>query len=625
MRASLRKSFADLDSLRSCRYGAVVRGDGAYVPPGARRAAAAAAAKSPTNGVSPTPPSIPTITTSTAPSAATTDAEIDKNVVPSTAASPALPPSQILASRKESSTSIDSAGPAAGPSKTAADASPSPDRRGEMVAQFKSFVVDERKRMQAQKQAKDKKDHEAKFAELRAFASSFKLPMAVPKDMVGLLAKDEAKQKAMLVKKQEDDEKSKLAVAAAAPSEGSEERVRRWQERNATAVDSEEWKARNAAATADLKRAIQIAAIPSFKPRGAPAASPGAGVLSPPSISATPVPAAASAATSPKSASLAPKFGGASIQEIPPFRPKPSPSPVKDGAKPSTSTKLSLKAPVFNPAAKAFTPVSKFSSACPSEPADRCQTQSVSAAPVASSSTGSVDTGSPNAFFGVKPAKRGSSSLHLKEDFTPFKSSSPLPDPTTVAPQWGFTGRPYRANFNAPPGGPGGHPQQSHPHQMQGHFPQPSQHHPGLAGPAMHMQPGAGMPGPQQGMDDEPNLPPGAFGHGGPPGMVNAQQHLGMPPQGFGGMYPYPQAQGPYRGGYPNGPGGPGGPGPQHLQQMPMGGPPVNHQPGPPYGVSQMGFVPGPNGGPPNGPQQGQQPVYGGQVPPHMAGPRTLP
>lgn len=73
-----------------------------------------------------------------------------------------------------------------------------------------------------------------------------------------------------------------------------------------------------------------------------------------------------------------------------------------------------------------------------------------------------------NPFFGNTPIKKGSPSMHVKEDFTPFKSGV-APEPSSVGtstsrvivrrrltriaavPSFPFTGRPYRAAF---PGSP---------------------------------------------------------------------------------------------------------------------------------------------------------------------------
>ncbi|TRM64619.1 hypothetical protein BD626DRAFT_492463 [Schizophyllum amplum] len=129
------------------RYGAVVRGPGAYVPPGARRGDPAPAAKV----------EVP---------------KVSVNGPDGKAAQPASP------------------APAA--SKPAAEAA------------FREFVQGEKQRLTLKRQAIVKSEMDKKMAELVKFSQSFKLNKPMPDDLVNILAKDEEKQKAIREKATKD-------------------------------------------------------------------------------------------------------------------------------------------------------------------------------------------------------------------------------------------------------------------------------------------------------------------------------------------------------------------------------------------------------------------------------------
>ncbi|KAL1702267.1 hypothetical protein EV121DRAFT_210441 [Schizophyllum commune] len=129
------------------RYGAVVRGPNAYVPPGARKAGDGPAPKT----------EVP---------------KVSVNGPDGKAAQPASP------------------APAA--NKPAAEAA------------FREFVQGEKQRLTLKRQAIVKSEMDKKMAELIKFSQSFKLNKPIPEDLVNILAKDEEKQKAIKEKAQKD-------------------------------------------------------------------------------------------------------------------------------------------------------------------------------------------------------------------------------------------------------------------------------------------------------------------------------------------------------------------------------------------------------------------------------------
>jgi hypothetical protein len=67
----------------------------------------------------------------------------------------------------------------------------------DVVTAFKGFADQQRKQHDKLRLNKAKQDKEVKLQELKAFASSFKLNSAIPKDLVAIIAKDPAKQRAI--------------------------------------------------------------------------------------------------------------------------------------------------------------------------------------------------------------------------------------------------------------------------------------------------------------------------------------------------------------------------------------------------------------------------------------------
>lgn len=165
----------------------------------------------------------------------------------------------------------------------------------------------------------------------------------------------------------------------------------------------------------------------------------------------------------------------------------------------------------------------------------------------------------PSAFF-TKPVKKGSPSMRVKEDFTPFKNTR-IPEPAQVAPTWAaFTGKSYRAMW------------------------------PAAHGPGLEEDPSLG------GVGGMHHLPPG-----GPPGSFNPYQQYQPPsfqqPQQQQQQPRFPQPGPPQQGGPPQPPpqipphlAGPplNGGGFQHFQGMPYPQPGVG---GPPHGQPSKSYA----------------------------------
>ncbi|KAH9838493.1 uncharacterized protein C8Q71DRAFT_751533 [Rhodofomes roseus] len=153
------------------KYGAVVRGANAYVPPGARKVGQGG----------PTPPAgakqdIPRVAVNSP----------DGTAVPGD-------------KEKEKEKAADAAktgSPAPGANKPTADAVPA----------FRDFVSNEKDRLMKKKQALMKNEMERRMAELVKFSQSFKLNKPIPEDLVPILAKDEEKQRQIKEKSTKDAE-----------------------------------------------------------------------------------------------------------------------------------------------------------------------------------------------------------------------------------------------------------------------------------------------------------------------------------------------------------------------------------------------------------------------------------
>ncbi|GAA5931054.1 hypothetical protein JCM1841_001709 [Sporobolomyces salmonicolor] len=581
------------------RYGAVIRSAGAYVPPGARKAAIARLGGAP-NGSAP----------SSAPG--------QPAAAPSTGSR--LPPT----SRIPATSSV--------PAPSSSSHPP--------VDAFRDFVRDERERLEKKKAALQQQaarnEKDSRLRSLVQWSQSFKNPYPITDEIATLMHGKKAagtSTEASAAMKASSTTPSPTVSSRPLPPAG-------------TAAPAAQSASPSPATQAHkplpggAKITTLLPEIPAFNParaaqRQAELAAAKAGG-----------PAVANAGGSAAVAADGPAAPAAAAAVTPP-PPKPT-------------SKISATAAPFvfkpNPNAASFTPGASLRK--PSVPAAAAGT-SPQPQPAQSAQPA-------NPFFGTKPLKRGgSSSMHVKEDFTPFRLNAVLPDPGNVVPSWPFTGKPYRsmyppsasplsladeqsaaaATFQSgafepsmstspapPPGGPMGMPP---PPQMQMHH-----HHPaGVAAPPPPPPQAAAAMG----------MPPYGMGVGVGMGM-NLGGAMGAGGMGMAGMYGHPHQQGPPQFASPGG--GPGsnqggGPGgrfhPQHphqhqhqqhpppqMQMQFQPGPPLQHQHGPhvppqAMGIG-MGFPQGAGGGQgPHGgpmftspsmqPQQPVPPTGGGQQP----------
>lgn len=85
-----------------------------------------------------------------------------------------------------------------------------------MLKSFKDFSAGERMRIQHQQRKQQQVDKAVRLNDLKKFSENFRLPRAVPEDMLGILAKDKKKQEEILRKTKEDAEAKKSPPKQAA-------------------------------------------------------------------------------------------------------------------------------------------------------------------------------------------------------------------------------------------------------------------------------------------------------------------------------------------------------------------------------------------------------------------------
>ncbi|GAA5847908.1 hypothetical protein JCM3766R1_003182 [Sporobolomyces carnicolor] len=389
------------------RYGAVQRNPGAYVPPGARKAALARLG----GATSPNPPA--TNGSSTSPSPSSTQAAAPVSRIPPTVRIPG------------------SATTAPANAKSAGATAPTPSKTHPPVDEtFRDFVREEKERLEKKKaallqqQAKAEKD--SRLRSLVQFSQSFKNPYPITDEIANMMhgkkspATDATSTKAS----------STTVSPAAAPRQLPPSLAA-----NGAKLAPPPAQPAASGAKPSAKKSILLADIPPFNP------------------------AKAAARQAELAAQKAAKEGGAAVAA-------PTSPASGAAAAPATSSTLTPQPPkskisataapfVFkpNPNASTFTPGSSTATRKPSTsspvPSPQPQPQvaplaSGSAQPAPSSSSSSP----PNPFFGTKPLKRaGSSSLNVKEDFTPFRLNAVLPEPAQAVPSWPFTGKPYRSMY----------------------------------------------------------------------------------------------------------------------------------------------------------------------------------
>ncbi|KAI0635916.1 hypothetical protein C8Q77DRAFT_1155659 [Trametes polyzona] len=497
------------------KYGAVVRGANAYVPPGARKTNPPANA-----GAAPTKTDLPKVAIN-AP---------DGSAVP-TATTTSTP----------TGSKVPSPAPGASGAAKPADAVPA----------FRSFVTTEKDRLLKKKQALMKSEMDKRLSDLVNFSKSFKLNKPIPDDLVPILAKDEEKQRQIKEKTVRDAEDQKarsigvsstltaapvaraLPSAGLAPSKPVAETARQLPAAKASASSGGTVLSKTATAPSKpgdsgKKISMYIQPIPPFKGKRS-STSPG----------------------QPQSA--APATNGST---------KPAASPLS----PTAINRLNVNASSFRPTAKG----SPFSPGGSPNPNGTSSTSSPKPKSAEAAAASPQAQGPPNPFFGTRPPKR-TPLVHIKDDFNPFKNHKVI-EASQVAPTWPFTGKRYMQMFppiqqqppqQSPPMAPPGPPQQMPPvsydedpaaqaaargylyyppYAYPGQMMQPMM--PGMAPPP----PGAYIPGPYMQPMSYPMPPPnGAWPDGRPPPGAPAMypgtpmgppQYLPPPPPP--GQYPPP-------------------------------------------------------------------------------------
>lgn len=543
------------------KYGAVVRGANAYVPPGARKPQQPQqTAGTSTTTTAPPKPEIPKVSVNGP----------DGSVV-ATAQKEVTPPTTKSTSPAPSTSSV---------TKPPADPVPA----------FRDFVTNERQRLTQKKQALVKSEMDKRKAELIKFSQTFKLNKPMPDDLVSILAKDEEKKRQIREKASQD------AASGAARAIGTPATL-------------------NASSSASRMPQVpaKVAAETARKP------------ASPANVPTKPAPPAAAAAATAKPPASKPvetgktngKVTGMYIQPIPPFKGNKarSPAPQANGttssaAAPTAPTSPTTAANRLNANASSFRPNPKanaFTPQGPTSPNPSAASASASASPKPKAAESTPVT--PNPFFGPKFVIK-KAVVNVKDEFNPFKSGK-IAEANTVAATWPYTGKRYMYMFptvqhqtpqqptNMAPPGP---PPVTHPVYEEGeqrfvyipyyHAGQPMMH--GMAPPP----PGAYVSSPfMQPMPYPPGMPP----NGQP---MYAASPIQMPPPQYmppPGTYPPP----------PNG----AGPRPS----MPPTPTPMHAHPY--YQSPQLQHaVPYPMMIPPGGPGGPPHPYEAGPAPPPMGG-----
>ncbi|KAG6373468.1 hypothetical protein JVT61DRAFT_6621 [Boletus reticuloceps] len=399
------------------KYGAVVRGSNAYIPPGARKQQQQQPSSAGAPAVCSPPPKtdVPKVSVNGPDGTAVAQKEV--------------PPTAKSTSPAPSTSSVN---------KPPADPLPA----------FRDFVTNERQRLTQKKQALVKSEMDKRKAELLKFSQTFKLNKPIPDDLVPILAKDEEKQRQIREKANHDAASTTArtigAVGTLNPSP-SASRVPQIPVSSKVAPDGG-------------RKPIQVTAA-----------------LAKPSA---PTPSASTSKAAAKPSEPGKTNGKPTInmfiQSIPPFKGNKtkSPSPQVNGSSssttvptsPTSTNRLNANASSFrpNPKANAFTPG-------PTSPIP--STASASASASASPHVKPAEsTPTPNPFFGTKVVKKAA--VHVKDDFNPFKHNK-VAEASNITAMWPYSGKRYANMFPPLPHQP---PQQ--PAHMAPPGPPPVTHHP---------------------------------------------------------------------------------------------------------------------------------------------------
>jgi hypothetical protein len=461
------------------KYSGVVRSQGAYVPPGARRAGASgvgtrkdspkgtakdikdahpeAAQESPkedvkSNGTGiPVPLPAPTIVTAPATSAVAPPLATRQSAdaVPLDPAIASLGPTPLTsATNMARSTSSVPPPPANGDRDTGSATTPKAPI-GAVLDQARQFVESERERVTARRQSMVKNERAHVLADLKSWQSKFKVPLPIPKDILPILSKDEQKQKEIEAKAEkslhEAQDRKKSPVAPAPRAAGP------------AAVPAPEPKTATAAQF-PKKIPMKIPEIPPFRKKVPPA---------------VPVPDTAAQnitfVTSPTLSNASANSGAAQAKLNPNasafvFKPNPSAAAFQPGSAVASPASNSAKLPAppagAAPAAAAPAAPAQAPAASPATPATAAPAAAAAATPVvaaaavitvtatASASASASSSASKNPFYRDGPPKR--ITVDPRNDFSPFKHGQ-VPSASTVPLQWPYTGRRSSVAFGAMP------------------------------------------------------------------------------------------------------------------------------------------------------------------------------
>ncbi|KIK63067.1 hypothetical protein GYMLUDRAFT_72298 [Collybiopsis luxurians FD-317 M1] len=542
------------------KYGAVVRGSNAYVPPGARKAAAAAVVA----------------------------------VGPNSAAKPDIPqvsvngPDGAAISSQSKSPASSSKAPSPAPNKF--------DQPADALPALREFVANEKQRLTEKRQALAKSEMDKRMADLVKFSQSFKLNKPIPEDLVSILAKDEEKQKQIREKSSKDASSAQArnigASIAAVPTRGPHITTAKVVEAGrkpaapaaaagktatqaaGTGVSAQKPNTTKTETTKPAKPVMFIQAIPPFK--GSKRQS----------------------LQQPASTTNGGLNGASATTAQPPASAKPTPAAANSAA---AAAKLNANAMSFrpNPKASAFTP------GAPSPgPSTSNNSVSSSVSPKPKETQGPAP---PNPFFGTRPIKK-SPPVNVKDDFNPFKHAKVV-DASGITALWPYSGKRYMQMYPTqqhppqaphmvapPPTMPPPPPYEEDPNQRAatgGYVYYAPTYYPGQP-----MMPGMAPPG-----------PPGTFM---PPYMQPMHYPPGMPPNAMyappmGQMPPYMSAPPP--GSYPPPPNGAAGPRPSMPPTpIPAHAHPYYHQsPQLQHAVPYPMMMPPPPGSVPPHPYDGSQ------------------
>lgn len=477
------------------KYGAVVRGTNAYVPPGARKPSVLS------------PPPVNNVP----------KAEIPKVSVNG-------PDGAAIPSQTQSPPSSKAPSPAP-PNKPPADPLPA----------FRDFVTSEKQRLTEKRQALAKSEKDKRVAELVKFSQSFKLNKPIPDDLVPILAKDEEKQRAIRDKASKDASSSQARSIGAATAANASRGTQVPQSKMSTDLSRRPLAPTKTAAN-NLAASVTVQKVTTSSK---PSNSSDPAVKTAPSKPTTgmfiqSIPPFKGKSRSPPGAIPTASATGSVSTNAPT-------TPVSGSATASSNTAAATAASNnrLNVNASSFRPNPKSASSPISAPSNQgVGSASVSPKPKSDST--------PNPFFGTRPIKK-STPVNVKDDFNPFKHNKVV-DASQVSALWPYTGKRYTQMFPPPQ-----HQPQQHPSHMAPPgpppIPPPSYEedsaaqaaargyvyaYPPYGYPSQPMMPGMAPPG-----------PPGAYMHG--PYMQPMQYPPGMPPPtamyspGMGQMPP-PQA-----------------------------------------------------------------------------------